>query len=146
MIRFRAITEENFDCIIRMKRPPGEGFVADNSYSLAQAWLYRSAGDVFPFAIYSDETPVGFMMLEELDDPRQLCLWRIMLPPEHCGKGYGTEAVRLLIHLARESGRYDALYLDCDPANHAARHVYEKLGFVPTGEINHGSIEMRLPL
>ena len=53
MIRFRAITEENFDCIIRMKRPPGEGFVADNSYSLAQAWLYRSAGDVFPFAIYS---------------------------------------------------------------------------------------------
>ena len=63
MINFRAITEDNFDTIIRMKRPDNEHFLASNAYSLAQAWLYRDAGDVFPFAIYNGDEPVGFMLL-----------------------------------------------------------------------------------
>ena len=65
MINFKSITEENFDIIIRMKRPENEHFVASNAYSLAQAWLYRDNNDVYPFAIYNDEEPVGFMMLDE---------------------------------------------------------------------------------
>lgn len=65
MIHFEAITEDNFDAIVQMKRPPEEHFVASNAYSLAQAWLYREADDVYPFAIYDEETPVGFMMLDE---------------------------------------------------------------------------------
>ena len=55
MINFRKITEDNFDAIIKMKRPDGENFVASNAHSLAQAWLYRDDGDVFPFAIYNDD-------------------------------------------------------------------------------------------
>lgn len=39
--------------------------MASNAYSLAEAWLYKDAGDVYPFAIYNDDTPVGFMMLDE---------------------------------------------------------------------------------
>lgn len=146
MITFRKITEDNFDAIIAMKRPEGEGFVASNSISLAQAWLYRENGDVFPCAIYAEDEPVGFLLLEEDREERKLMLWRIMFPPEHTNKGYGTAAVRLLIRLAGESGRYDGLYLDCAPDNAAARHVYEKLGFRPTGDINHGDIEMCLKL
>ena len=65
MVNFRKITEDNFDAIIKMKRPDDEGFVASNAVSLAQAWLYRDDGDVFPFAIYDDDTVVGFMLLEE---------------------------------------------------------------------------------
>ena len=68
MIHFQAIDEDHFDAIIRMRRPDGEGFVASNAHSLAQAWLYRKAGDVFPFAVYNDDTPVGFMMLDTDDD------------------------------------------------------------------------------
>lgn len=37
MIHFKAISEDNFDTIVRMKRPEGENFVATNAYSLAQA-------------------------------------------------------------------------------------------------------------
>lgn len=146
MIHFRSITEENFDAILRMRRPEGEGFVASNAYSLAQAWLYRENGDVFPCAIYHEDTLVGFLLLEEDAQERKLMLWRIMFPPEQENKGYGTAAVRLLISLARESGRYNGLYLDCSEKNAAAMHIYRKLGFQPTGDINHGDLEMRLTL
>ncbi len=146
MIHFCAITEDNFDAVIRMKRPDGEHFVASNAYSLAQAWLYRDAGDVFPFAIYDDDQPVGFMMLDVDDDERVLILWRIMFPVENQHKGYGTAAIREIIRLAKESGKYDAMLLGCAPDNSIAEHVYRKLGFTPTGVFEHGENEMRLVL
>ena len=146
MISFRAITEENFDAIIAMKRPDDEHFVASNAYSLAQAWLYRDAGDVYPFAIYHDDTPVGFMMLDEDVDERCLIIWRIMFPDEHRFKGYGTAAIRMIIELARESGKYDFLLISYAPENKVAGHVYRKLGFWPTGVFEHGEYELRLDL
>ena len=146
MINFRAITEENFDVIIRMTRPDDEHFVASNAYSLAQAWLYRDNGDVYPFAIYNDDTPVGFMMLDEDLEERCLIIWRIMFPDEYRFKGYGTAAISRIIDLARESGKYDFLLIDYDPDNRVAEHVYKKLGFEPTGKFEHGEYELRLDL
>ena len=146
MIRFKGITEENFDDIIKMKRPDDEKFVAPNAVSLAQAWLYRDNGDVFPFAVYNDDTIVGFMLLEEEAEDSTLILWRIMFPPEHENKGYGTAAVKLLIKYAKESGRYQRLTLICSPENIVARHIYDKLGFLPTGQIQYGDVEMELIL
>ena len=146
MINFRAITEENFDVIIRMKRPADEHFVASHAYSLAQAWLYRDAGDVYPFAIYDEETPVGFMMLDEDVDERCLIIWRIMFPVENQNKGYGTAAIREIIRLAKESGKYDFVLIDYAPDNKIAEHVYTKLGFKHTGVFEHGEYELRLDL
>ena len=71
MIQFKAITEDNFSEIVHMKRPEGETFVAANVYSLAQAWLFREAGDVYPFAICEGDRVVGFMMLEGFDRRRE---------------------------------------------------------------------------
>ncbi|MBQ3157790.1 MAG: GNAT family N-acetyltransferase [Clostridia bacterium] len=144
MINFRAITEDNFDAIIHMKRPDNEHFVASNAYSLAQAWLYRDAGDVFPFAIYNDDEPVGFMLLDEDAEARCLIIWRIMFPAENQFKGYGTAAIREIIRLAKESGKYDFLLIDYAPDNHIAEHVYKKLGFKPTGKFEHGEYELML--
>ena len=146
MINFRAITEDNFDAIVRMKRPDGEHFVARNAYSLAQAWLYRDAGDVYPFAIYDDDQPVGFMMLDEDIGEKCLIIWRIMFPVENQNKGYGTAAIREIIRLAKESGKYDFLLIDYAPDNHIAEHVYKKLVFQPTGVFEHGEYELRLNL
>ena len=105
MINFRAITEDNFHAIIHMKRPEGEHFVSSNAYSLAQAWLYRDAGDVYPFAIYHGDEPVGFMMLDEDLEEECLIIWRIMFPVENQGRGYGSAAIGEIIRLARESGK-----------------------------------------
>ncbi|WP_294521082.1 GNAT family N-acetyltransferase [uncultured Pseudoflavonifractor sp.] len=146
MIHFEEITEENFDAVIHMKHPEGEKFVASNSVSLAQAWLYRNDGDVFPFAIYEDDIPVGFLLLEEDREAGNLILWRIMISVEYEGRGYGTQAVRLVIEQARASGKYHALNLDCAEENRIAWNIYEKLGFHPTGVMNHGSVEFQILL
>ena len=144
MINFRKITEENFDTIIKMKRPEGEGYVASNAYSLAQAWLYREANDVYPFAIYDEDEPVGFMLLDEDLEERSLVIWRIMFPEQHQGKGFGTQAIKKIVELARESGKYDFMIIDYVPENTIAGHVYEKVGFKPIGEMGNGEIVMRL--
>lgn len=146
MVELKPITEENFPAIVDMKRPEGECFVASNERSLAQAWLYRDAGDVFPFAIYAAGRPVGFMMLDEDAEERVLMLWRIMFPEEHANRGYGGQAIQMVIDLARDSGKYDKLVIDYVPGNNRAAHLYEKLGFRPTGEISHGEIVMELKL
>lgn len=144
MVRFKGITEDNFDEIVRMKRPEGETFVASNVYSLAQAWLYRDAGDVYPFAIYDEDTPVGFMMLDEDQEERCLIVWRILISEANLNQGYGTEALGQIIRLAKESGKYDFMILDCDPENKRAWHVYEKVGFRDTGEMENGESILRL--
>ncbi len=146
MISLRAITEDNFDAIVQMKRPDGENFVASNAYSLAQCWLYRDDGDVFPCAVYHNEEPVGFLLLEEDMEEQELIIWRIMFPEEYANKGYGGEVIRKVIELARESRKYDKLTLICKPDNLRARHLYDRLGFLPTGKIFYGEDEMMLEL
>ena len=144
MINFRKITEDNFNVVMQMKRPDGEHYVASNAYSLAQAWLYRDNNDVYPFAIYNDDEPVGFMMLDEDLEERCLIIWRIMFPEENTGKGYGTEAIKLVVRLAKESGKYDFMILDCALDNHRAKHVYEKAGCKDTGEMENDERIFRL--
>ena len=40
------------------------GFVASNVFSVAEAWVTAdNGGHAFPFAIYNDKRPVGFLML-----------------------------------------------------------------------------------
>ena len=144
MINFREIIEDNFRDIINMNRPDEERYVASNSVSLSQAWLYRKNNDVYPFAIYEDDTAVGFMMLDEDLEERCLTIWRIMFPEEHTNKGYGTEAIKLIIELARKSGKYDCMTLDYVIGNERAKYVYEKIGFKDTGEISNGEVVMKL--
>ncbi|MGN0142288.1 MAG: GNAT family N-acetyltransferase [Roseburia sp.] len=147
MVNFRSITEENFDAIINMRRPEDENYLASNEHSLAQAWLYREANDVFPFAIYDDDLPIGFMMLDEDLENRTIAIWRIMFPLEYQNKGYGTEALRKVIALMQKSGKYDYVSIDYVQGNDIAGHVYRKVGFHETGQIVNGrEVEMRLEL
>lgn len=146
MISLRTIDENNFSAIMKMKRPEGESFVASTAYSLAQAWLYRDAGDVFPFAIYHDEEPVGFLMLDEDLEERCLAIWRLLFPPEHQFKGYGSAVIQLVIDDAKASGKYDFLVLSTSPENAIGLHVYQKMGFVPTGEMEHDEMILRRDL
>lgn len=145
MVTLRKIDEDNFDAVVRLEvAPEQKRYLASNAYSLAQCWLYREAEDTFPCAICADDVPVGFLLIDADFEERSVCIWRIMIDRMHQGKGYGTEALRIALDMARESGRFDYAELDCEADNQAAERVYRRLGFVPTGNVNHGSNEYRL--
>lgn len=143
MIQFRKITEDNFAGILDMKAG-GPRFVPPNAESLAQAWLYYENHDVYSFAIYDDDMPVGFMQLDEDLEKRVMYLWRVMIDEKHQSRGFGTAAVERIAALIKESGKYDRMELGCKPENVRGMHVYAKLGFHPTGEVEHGEVQMRL--
>ena len=149
MIHFRAITDENYTELIQIKEKDGFCFETDFNFiqdSLAMAWLNREKGNMFPFAIYHDETLVGFMMLAHDLEERDLHLWRFMLSADYRGLGYGKQSVDLLIRMAKDAGNYNHISLDCSPKSAAAFHIYEKAGFRPTGEVNEGFVRFEFDL
>ena len=67
MVEFKEITEDNFEKVLKLKisdEQDKKRFVAPNVRSLADAYLYRNAGDVFPFAVEDEGEVVGFILLD----------------------------------------------------------------------------------
>ncbi len=70
MIELRAISEDNFrECLLLRASVENEDFVDPVTYSLAEAWVYYQ--DTRPFAIYSDDTIVGFVSMYVGEDNYQ---------------------------------------------------------------------------
>jgi diamine N-acetyltransferase len=143
MVNLKKITKDNFYQIIKIKMPEDQRFVAPNVYSLAEAWLYPSAR---PFAIYDDDRLIGFLMLDWSEEEKDLGIWRLMIALDQQNKGYGQEVIRQVIEMARESEKFTSVSLDYEPENKVGEHVYYKMGFRPTGEIDEGEIVMKLDL
>ena len=144
MMHLEKVSEETFRDVIHLKVAKGqENYVAENVYSLAQAWLYDEAR---PFAVLDDDTVVGFMMLDWDEDERTVGIWRFMIGEAYQRKGYGREALRIVIEMVKESGHFDLIHLDYVEENHVARELYASFGFRENGEIEDGEIVMTLPI
>ncbi|MDL2220418.1 GNAT family N-acetyltransferase [Eubacteriales bacterium OttesenSCG-928-N14] len=144
MITLRRVDESNYRQIIDLKLPDQPGLVAPNIFSLAQAWVFSEYAH--PFGIYNDEDLVGFLLLMYHPKKKEASIWRMMIAQQHQGKGYGTQAMKLAIDLVQKDGRFDAIYLDYVVGNERAKHLYEKMGFRETGEIEDDEVIMKLQL
>jgi diamine N-acetyltransferase len=120
-------------------------FVATNQYSLAQAYAQP---ECVPLALYAENVPVGFAMYCIDEDDRQYWIYRLMIDRRHQGKGYGREAMRLLIDRIRglSDEDHNRIYISFEPENLVAMTLYESLGFVPDGRIEYGEVVYRLEL
>ncbi len=93
MIVLKPVDEISYQAVLDLTVAEADkGFVAPNVRSLADAWLYRMNGDVFPYAIWADEQVVGFALIDIDEDIQQYMLWRFMIGQEFQGKGYGQAA------------------------------------------------------
>lgn len=145
------MTPDNVGAVVRLKvASEQEGLVATNSNSLAEAYVYSERA--WPRAIYAGETPVGFLMLDLVgpDHPEaeggraSYFLWRLMVDAEHQRRGYGSAAVRLAIEHVKtlpDARELKSSYVSKDGS---AAAFYERLGFVPTGEVDDGELMIRL--
>ncbi len=118
-------------------------FVAPNAISFAEALFEPRA---WYRAIHADGVAVGFVML--YDDPATpvYYLWRFMIDARQQRKGYGAAALALLLERVRSRPGATELKVSWVPGPGSPDAFYLRLGFEPTGEIDHGEVVARLPL
>ncbi len=140
-ITLREINEDNLQAVLALRRAPGqERFVSSVAYSLEEA-EENPQGNPWYRAVYSDDQPVGFVMLSwnvepkppELNGP--WFLWKLLIDEGHQGKGYGREVVRQVLELVRAHGGTELLTSHVVGEGGPAG-FYERLGFVPRGDLD----------
>lgn len=77
---------------------------------------------------------LGDLAITELDPDNRSCGFRIALRTGATGRGYGTDATRLILDHVLSLGIH-RIELEVYAFNPRARHVYEKVGFVHEGTL-----------
>src|SRR5699024_1910126 len=95
VIRIEKINAKNIWDILKLHvSKEQESFVAPNELSIIEAYIAITGnGHAFPFGIFEDEIPVGFLMIgydvdESFDNPPQIAysnysIWRLMIDEKY---------------------------------------------------------------
>ena len=154
MLRIEKINGKNVWEILKLRVSESQKeFVAANDVSIIEAYTTVTAnGFAFPFGIYDDKIPVGFMMIgydsadywEDTPDiaRENYSLWRLMIDENYQKKGFGREAVSLGLDFIKSfpCGKSEYCWLSYEPENEVARQLYRSFGFVETGDTVGGEI------
>ena len=125
-----------------------ERLVAPMAASFTDA-LFPEVIDGAPVApwmrgIEADGTAVGFVMLAAATQHHpEPYLWRLLIDRMHQRRGIGDRALGQVFELLRAAGHLSVTVSWVDGPG-SPRPFYERLGFVPTGEIDDGEIVARL--
>ncbi|MBQ7761334.1 MAG: GNAT family N-acetyltransferase [Clostridia bacterium] len=145
MVELREVTKENLEEILNLNvLEHQKAFVSSTATSLAQAYVYRKTA--FPFAIYVDNTIVGFIMLGYYEDRKQYTLWKLLIDKNHQNKGYGKEALRQGIKYLKDNFEVNEIYTGVALGNEKAKHLYSSVGFEETGLVENNMEEMKCVL
>lgn len=150
MLQLEKITGKNVWDILKLcVSEEQKNFVAGNDISIIEAYTAITGnGYAFPFGIYEDDTPVGFLMIgfdtdDYWDDAPLIAkgnynLWRLMIDKRYQKKGYGKEAIRLALEFIKTfpCGEAEYCWLSYEPENETASRLYRSFGFVETGEMD----------
>jgi diamine N-acetyltransferase len=143
-VTLREVTGETVRAVCALEVAPEQrGFVAPNAFSIAEAYFEPKA---WFRAVYAGETPVGFVMLHDDPDAGEYFLWRFMIAAEHQGRGYGRQALDLVVAHVRTRPGATALLSSYVPGDAGPGEFYRRYGFVETGEIDEGERVIRLDL
>jgi RimJ/RimL family protein N-acetyltransferase len=143
-VRLRPLREEDLAPLWRMVcDEEGRRLTGTHARFTREAvdrW-YRTRGiasDRLDLAIATldDDRCIGEMALTELDADNRSCGSRISLVgPDVYGRGFGTEATRLVLAHAFTTVGLHRVELQVYRHNPRAKHVYERVGFVEEGTL-----------
>ena len=150
MLHLEKVTGKNVWDLLKLEVSETQKmFVAPNEVSMIEAYTAITGnGHAFPFGIYDDDMPVGFLMIgfdvdDYWEDAPEIAkgnynLWRLMIDKTYQGRGYGKEAVQLALDFIRTlpCGEAAFCWLSYEPENKAARRLYQSFGFEETGEMD----------
>jgi diamine N-acetyltransferase len=143
MVSLKPITRENLEEVLALRVAEGqEKNVISNAESLSRAYVYSETA--YPFAIYDDNTIVGFIMMGYYEVKGYYTLWEFMIDHKYQNKGYGRQALKLGLEFVRKKFGSVDIYTGVTPGNIIAKKLYESVGFESTGLVELGMEEMRL--
>lgn len=162
MIQLREINHDNWqECIELEVTEQQRQYVNPNIFSLAEAYAHSDANKAdaeeyyrcIPYAIYNDDEMIGFAMItyekeSDFDDKACYEVYRIMIDKSYQGKGYGKEAIKLLLNYINTFPYGDAenVFAAWHPNNEASAKLFEGYGFSVVGEDEDGAVRGRLKL
>lgn len=127
MIHLDNITEANRQQDFSVK-PSQSGYAAGYWEILEKANAYRNARSS-TLLIMNGDTPVGFCMYYDRDYFGAYQLSQITIDAAFQGRGFGREALALILQRLRQDGKFHKVRLGCIAGNEAALHLYQKFGF-----------------
>lgn len=131
MICLKCIDAENYHDVAGLKIAQEQAeFVPPAVNIMARAYAWRDK-NACAYAVYDDEKVVGVLLVYEGENCYELSQFLIDL---HCqNKGYGKQALKLLIEKLSNERKFDALQLSVIKKNAAAIHLYKSMGFTDAG-------------
>ena len=143
-VSLREVTRENLKSVLNLHvSKEQEKFVASNAVSIAEAYFAR---DAWFRAIYAGENPVGFLMISDIPEKAEYYLWRFMIDANHQGKGYGRQAMELLVQYIRTRPKAEVFYTSHRKGKGSPEGFYKKMGFEHVGEDEDGEFLMKMEL
>jgi diamine N-acetyltransferase len=150
VVSLRPITESNRASVEALRVVPGQQrFVSSVIDSLREAASEPGAHAMY-WAVYDDETPVGFVMIaDEVDSPEYTpqFLWKLLIDERHQRCGFGTATLNLIVEYFRGRPGVEVLSTSAVPGDGSPIGFYERYGFENTGQIVYGGeVLLRLAL
>lgn len=149
-VTLREVSIENLSAVLALSvAPEQQSYVATNAKSIAEAHFHPEA---WFRAIFADDEAVGFLMLHDENlrpEPRQrdyYFLWRFMIAHEFQGKGFGRQALELLVSHVRSRPQSRTLLTSCRLGPSGPELFYLKCGFQRTGKVEGEEVELSLSL
>lgn len=130
MIRFVDIDHSNWRSGLQVAESQ-KHYAANSAVLLARAYAYRKQRSR-AFLICADETPVGMGLYYDLPDMGCYDFSQLFIDERYQGKGYGKEAVKMVLDVLKADGKYNKVVLCYIEGNEAAQKLYESFGFVET--------------
>lgn len=82
------------------------------------------------YGIFLDDCPIGCFQLKRIDTVLKKCEFGLILQNDALkDHGYGTEAIRLGMEIARTDFGMESVWGDTSSRNSRMQHIFEKLGF-----------------
>ena len=134
MIKLTEVTEENWLQVTDLSvKDDQKNYVAPVIGILARGYVYRDRNARI-YVIENDGTIVGVSLVREFtDEPLGYDLQQFMIDQHNQGKGYGSEALALILDELRKEGHYDHVEVCVKKDDIAAIRLYEKNGFIDSG-------------
>ena len=131
------VTEDNWlDIATLTVKEYQKEYVAPAIGILARGYVYRDS-NVKIYAFEQDGVIVGAALVREFtDEPLGYDLQQFMVDQQYQNRGYGTQALKLILDELRKENHYDHVELCVKKADKEAIHLYEKLGFADSGYVD----------